>query len=314
MPARSACSEPAHERADVAWLRRSPWDLGPEPEGRGIHSVLERLHAKCSAVHDLNTRKQTIVGYGLMRFSTEPDVAAFVRALKREKLSRNSITSYETAVLALVSFLAARGYPKDIRRIEARHIDAWIRDLLARHQPATVRNQFRGARRFFDWYAGRNASFASPMLDMHPPRPSEYARVLNRDQQRDVVRACRGTTFEDRRDLALVRVFFDTAALRAEVANLRHSPADIDLKRGTVRIVDNRKQERTASLAKTTVAALDNYLRARRTHPHAALPWLWLGKTGCLDDSAVGRALRARGIRAGIPDLHRLGHGLWVAH
>lgn len=245
------------------------------------------------------------------------EVGSFVQALKRDNLSPNTIGSYETALRQLAEFLAAHGYPTDVRRIEARYIDAWITDLLERQKPATANNRFRGAQRFFDWFAETDESFASPMRRMQPPRLPEYARVLELDQQRDLVRACQGPAFEDRRDMALVRVFFDTGARRAEVANLRYAPtnpadSDLDLSRSTARVFDKARRERVVSLDHDTVAALGDYLCARRDHPDAGLPWLWLGKKGRLDDSAVGRALRDRGMRAGITGLHRLGHGLWI--
>jgi site-specific recombinase XerD len=150
---------------------------------------------------------------------------------------------------------------------------------------------------------------------MRPPPLPEYTRVLEPNQQRDVLRACQGRTFEDRRDLALVHVFFDTGARRAEIASLRYSPTepaerDLELDQGTLRVTDKDRRERIVGLDRDTVAVLDDYLRARSCHPHVDQPWLWLGKQGGLTDSGVGRALRDRGMRAGIADLHRLGHGL----
>lgn len=256
------------------------------------------------------TRKAKIADFG-------SEVGAFVRALTRENLSPNTIASYEAALCQLAEFLAAHGYPTDIRRIEARYIDAWIRDLLVHQSSATARNRFRGARRFFEWFATIDDSFTSPMRRMRPPRLPEYERSLEPVQQRELLRACRGQAFEDRRDMALVRLFVTTGVRRAEIANLRYSPTDradrdLDLNRATARIVGKDQRGRIVRLDSNTVASLNEYLRARREHPHAQLPWLWLAKKGRLDDSGVGRALHTRGLRAGIPDLHRLGHGLWT--
>jgi integrase len=43
---------------------------------------------------------------------------------------------------------------------------------------------------------------------------------------------------------------------------------------------------------------------ALKRHVHKDLPWLWLGKRGKLIDSGIAQALRNRGTRVGIPDLH----------
>jgi site-specific recombinase XerD len=244
------------------------------------------------------------------------EVGSFVRALRRDKLSPNTIASYQTALRQLAEFLSAHAYSTDIRRIEARHIDEWIGGLLERQSAAIAHNRFRAAQRFFNWYVDTDTSFTSPMRPMRPPKLPDYARVLEPDQLKDLVRACRGREFEDRRDMALVRVFVDTGARRAEIANLRYSPTDpadrdFNFRRGTVRIPGKCRPEGIISLDRNTAEALSDYVSARRGHPHAQLPWLWLGKAGRLTDSGVGRALRDRGIRAGIRDLHRLGHGLW---
>ena len=60
----------------------------------------------------------------------------------------------------------------------------------------------------------------------------------------------------------------------------------------------------TSPLADKTLVAVEDYLRARKRHAHAALPWLWLGKRGRLTDSGIGQAIKDRGLRAGIPNLH----------
>lgn len=106
------------------------------------------------------------------------EVRSFVRALQRDNFSPNTIAAYATALRQLAEFLAAHGYPTDVRRIEARHIDEWIVDLLERQKPAIAHNRFRGAQRFFNWYAETDESFASPMRQMRPPRLPEYPRVL----------------------------------------------------------------------------------------------------------------------------------------
>ena len=245
------------------------------------------------------------------------EAAAYARALHRRDLSPNTIASYLSALHELAGFLAARGYPTDVRRIEPRHVDEWAVELLERHRPASARNRFEAARRFFKRYGEGDRSFTSPVRTTRAPRRPEYRRAIDAGGLEDLVRACEGTAFEDRRDAALVRVFFDTGALRAELADLRYSTADpaesdVDLARGTVRVTGQGGKERIFKLEKETVRALAEYLAARRAHPHADLPWLWLDRRGHLTDGATGRALRKRGLRAGIADLHRLGHGLWV--
>jgi hypothetical protein len=50
--------------------------------------------------------------------------------------------------------------------------------------------------------------------------------------------------------------------------------------------------------------ALDRYLRARAKHPHAQLPWLWLGPKGRLTATGTAQMIKRRGAEAGLPGLH----------
>ena len=87
-------------------------------------------------------------------------------------------------------------------------------------------------------------------------------------------------TFACRRDAAILRLFIDTGARRAEVANLRWTPADPDT--GLVRVLGKGRRERLLSIGMKTVKSFDRYLRLREDHVVAATPWLWLGLKGRL--------------------------------
>ena len=240
------------------------------------------------------------------------ELGAFDRFMRRANASPATIATYHESVRQFAAFLSEHSYPTSVRAIEPRHVEAFVIGLLERWKPATAHNRFRGLQRFFRWYAevDRDATFRSPMEHMRPPRLPEYQpRVLSLEELRALLDTCQGRGFEQRRDAALVRVFFNTGARRAEIANLRYAgtdPADrdVNLNRGTVRLFGKGARERFVAIDDRTVGALEEYLRARRSHPHADLPWLWLGKQGRLTDSGIAQAIRDRGLLAGIAGLH----------
>ena len=49
---------------------------------------------------------------------------------------------------------------------------------------------------------------------------------------------------------------------------------------------------------------LDRYLRTRREHPHAAEPWLWIGRFGGLKREGVWEIIARRAEAAGIGHVH----------
>lgn len=241
------------------------------------------------------------------------EMGAFVRHLRAENLSPNSVYAYVGAVVSLGNYLIEHRLPTDVAAIKREHIQDWQIDLLGRYKPATAHQRYRGAQRFFAWCESVMDDpahpFVSPMRRMKPPKLDDYLPiVLTLDELRALVAACDGRTFEDRRDAALIRIFFDTGARRAEIANLRWSrdadERDVDFTRGQVRLFGKGRRERFTAISPRTVEALEKYERLRRLHPHAEEPWLWLGRKGRLTDSGIAQTVRDIGMRAGIPGLH----------
>jgi site-specific recombinase XerD len=76
------------------------------------------------------------------------------------------------------------------------------------------------------------------------------------------------------------------------------------MRRSTVRVLGKGGKDNIIALSDRTLSAVDDYLRARKKHVHADLPYLWLGKRGQLTDSGIAQTIRDRGRRVGIPNLH----------
>lgn len=250
---------------------------------------------------------------------------SFARSLRAENLSPATLTAYLGAVARFTDFLNDRGMPTDVANIKRGYIEAFIEDRLARWKPATANHSYRGLQRFFAWLAEEGEIKDSPMARMKPPRiPENPPPVLAENQLKALLNTCsKGRDLQSLRDYALILVFLDTGARRAEVAGLRYEPDDpevndVDLDQGVLHVIGKGRRERALGIGRKTVLALDRYLRARARHPAASVPWLWLGRKGRLTDSGVLQVFERRGEEAGLPHLHphKLRHSFahqWLA-
>lgn len=239
----------------------------------------------------------------------ERDIASFARHLRAANLSPKTLKTYLEATDQLSRFLVASERPDTLAGLRREDIEAFIEDLLERHSPATAHNRYAGLQAFFRWAVEEELIEASPMARMRPPKVPEQPPAILREPELQALLHVVDTdrTFAGRRDAAILRLFIDTGARRAEVANLRWTPADpdtndIDLDAGLVRVLGKGRRERLLSIGMKTVKSLDRYLRLREDHAAAATPWLWLGLKGRLTDSGIAQMVADRGRAAGLGD------------
>lgn len=242
---------------------------------------------------------------------------SFRRSLRAENKSAKTIAAYCDAVGLFAAFLTDRGMPTAVSSIAREHVESFIEDQLAQWKPATANNRYRGLASFFKWCLEEGEIPESPMRNMKPPIiPEEPVPVLTDDQMRAILKACEGTTFADRRDTAIVRLFLDTGMRRAELAGLKVTDIDFDL--DVALVLGKGRRPRSCPFGKKSAQALDRYLRVRRAHKSADSDALWLGQNGPMTDSGVEQRVRRLGELAGVPNLHphQLRHtfaSLWLS-
>lgn len=225
---------------------------------------------------------------------------SFERSLRADNVSPRTLEVYGDGGRLFYGFLQERRLPTKPAAITKAHVEDFLIWLHARNAAAaTVRSRFSTLRRFFNWLVDEGEIEHSPMSRMHGPRVEEAPpEVLTEDEQRQLLNACKGDAFEDRRDAALLRLMLDTGLRRGEAASITLEHLDLDA--GFIRIIGKGARPGMVFFGAKTARDLDRYLRLRPRHLHAALPELWLAQKGALTGDGIHHVIQRRARLAGL--------------
>jgi integrase/recombinase XerD len=244
-----------------------------------------------------------------------PDLAELLPSwelhLRAERKSAQTVKSYGDGIRAYLTWCAANDKPAVLDRRQLREFVDGL--LTSGAKPATAVARHLSVRRFSAWLTEEGEQTADPLLGLRSPQLDKpVVEPLTDDQLRALLKACRGPDLRDRRDEALVRLMFTSGARAGEVVamkvndlNLRTDPPTAIIRRG------KGGKGRVIPLAVEVAAAIDKYMRARRSHRLKDDPALWLGDRGKhFSYDALHKTLAMRAEMAGIQGFHphRLRH------
>ena len=225
------------------------------------------------------------------------------RHLRAANLSPGTIESYMGVGASLLAYLTDHGMPTTAHGVAREHIEAYLGDMLARLAPATVAKHYRSLQQLWRWLVEDGEITVSPMARMRPPKvPEQPVPVISESDLGRLLDSCKGNTFFNRRDMAILRLLLDTGIRAGELVGL--AVDDVDFDTDVALVLGKGRRERAVPFGAKTADALRRYLRARARHPMANLPNLWLGRKGALTDSGLRQLLERRGDDTGLPGLH----------
>jgi site-specific recombinase XerD len=211
---------------------------------------------------------------------------------------------YRVSAEQLGAHLLEQGMPVHVAAITREHVESYLLELRRQHPTSsTVATRYKGLRQWFKWLVEEHEIEASPMINIKKPTYTEKEIPILPDVAvKRMLDDCKGQGFDDRRDLAILRVFLATPLRRSEIANL--SVTDVDLSARTVHVTVKGNRQRTVPIDVKAVQALDRYRRIRPTSRWAGAAGLWLGQLGPLTDSGLYQVLRRRAKHAGVEGFH----------
>ncbi|ONH35675.1 MULTISPECIES: tyrosine-type recombinase/integrase [Protofrankia] len=278
------------EGVDPVWpLLLDAWDQSLATAGRSHETRTAYRKAGVALVNWLAGLPEPPAGWTTPRTGTE-----------RRAARRAAADAGEDAVP-----LYRPAEPPDITRAHVeRFLIAFGSERTARcpngRSKSTINQTFRSLQQFFSWLIDEDEIESSPMERMERPAVGEtVAPLLDLDELRALVAACRGKDFRSRRDEAIIRVFADSGGRLSEIADL--TVDDVDMTRSRLLVTGKGNRQRYISVGKETMLAINRYLRLRIKHKKSAIPALWLAHRGdAMTPSGVYQMVRRRGQEAGI--------------
>lgn len=215
--------------------------------------------------------------------SFQPMISSFSLHLRAEGKSPKTVRTYvEAAQWFAADHLRTKTKLRDWSQVRDEDIKAWLVELLDRYSDSYANNQHRALQQFFKWYS-EDEELPNPMARMKPPKVGEkVVPVFTLEELSSLSKSCRGRTFIDRRDKAIIELFKATGIRLSEMAGIRYDPerpadSDIDLENRELRVDGKGRKQRIVKFGHDSARAVDRYLRLRATHSYAHSTKLWLG-------------------------------------
>jgi site-specific recombinase XerD len=245
-------------------------------------------------------------------------------SLRNRNLSPRTIRSYLTSLRLYADWCAGEGHGPDLTR---RHAEAFTASVIAAGRSASTAAVRQIALRLFSaWCAEEGETGRDELAGLKAPKLDEkVVDGLTAGQMRALLAACAGRRFTDVRDTALVRLMHNCGLRADEAVSMKTWDLSVGARSAVVTRGKGAKGRRVG-FGDRTAESLSRYLRARRRHPAAALPDLWLAwrngrradpgaARGALTYDGLTATLKRRAAAAGIEGFHahRLRHTWAVA-
>jgi len=223
--------------------------------------------------------------------------------LRATRKAPDTLRAYTSSLSLFLRWCRTEGVEP---RLDRDTVNRWVADQLDRGlEASTAALRQKAVKRFSAWLAAEGeipedliASLQRPQVD------KKVVPRLTDEECRRLIDACKGRSFRDRRDEAIVRFMLECVVRAGDVIKMQ--VADLDLQQGLAVIRRSKGGKgRIVPFGPQTGQSIDRYIRMRRGHPLAGTPRLWLGVFGRpFEYPGLYQTLKRRSRDAGLLDFH----------
>ena len=196
---------------------------------------------------------------------------------RRHRRPPATISSYRTVGDSFADYQRRSCGGVDVAGIRRDHVEAYLAGMRDRGlAAATVAKHYRSLQQLFTWLVEEGELAASPMALLHQPTvPEQPVPVLEDGTVAALLVTCSGSTFENRRDSAIIRLLLDTGMRAGELCGL--SVTDVDFEQQIAFVLGKGGRHRACPFGAKSADALRRYLRTGNRHPGSDEYMLWRG-------------------------------------
>jgi len=189
----------------------------------------------------------------------------YIDYLRFEKrYSAHTILAYHTDLDDFTKFLSLQYSITDLLQADHNLIRSWLINLIDKKiSPRSINRKLSTLKSFYRYCQKQDLIKNSPMLKVVAPRTSKQLPVfLTHDNLEDLMGKVEFTPdYEGCRDKMIIAVFYATGIRRTELVQIKLS--DLDLQKGTIKVLGKRNKERIVPLGNTVINMLKDYLSFR---------------------------------------------------
>ncbi|WP_262706377.1 MULTISPECIES: tyrosine-type recombinase/integrase, partial [Streptomyces] len=189
------------------------------------------------------------------------------RTLRAGNYPETTRYNYLLAVAQLARYLGDRGPgdeegtqdPVNVTKPQVEAFQAWM---ISSRSASTALNKHKALQQFFKWLMVDEEEIdRSPMAHVKQPRTAQkLITIVKGDETSKILATCRGKSFLQVRDEAIIRLLRNTGARLSEVGFLKVE--DIDLNTDSAHYHGKGSKDRRVRFGHRTARALSRYLRA----------------------------------------------------
>jgi integrase/recombinase XerC len=189
----------------------------------------------------------------------------YIDYLKFEKrYSAHTILAYHTDLDDFTKFLSLQYSVTDLLQADHNLIRSWLISLIDNKiTPRSINRKLSTLKSFYRYCQRQDWIKNSPMLKVVAPRTSKQLPVfLTHDNLTDLLEKVEFTPdYAGSRDKMIITLFYATGIRRMELVQITSS--DLDLDKGTLKVLGKRNKERIVPLGENVISQLKDYLLLR---------------------------------------------------